>query len=103
MDAIRQFCQRWNIRELALFGSVLWPDFHPYSDIDVLVTFDDDADWGLLAHLQMQQELATVLHRPLDLVSKRGLERSANWMRREAILSIAQVIVSIDEASHVPG
>jgi predicted nucleotidyltransferase len=101
-DAIRQFCRRWKVRELALFGSVLRTDFRPDSDVDVLVTFHDDADWGLLAHMQMQQELATLLHRPIDLISKRALARSPNWVRREAILNTARVIVSTDEAGDVP-
>lgn len=101
-DAIQQFCRRWKIRELALFGSVLRTDFRPDSDVDVLVSFADDADWGLLAHIQMQQELATLLRRPIDLISKRALERSPNWLRREAILNTAQVIVSTDEAGDVP-
>ena len=101
-DATQQFCRRWKIRELALFGSVLRTDFRTDSDVDVLVTFHDDADWGLLAHIQMQQELATLLHRPIDLVSKRALERSRNWVRREAILNTAQVIVATDEAGDVP-
>jgi predicted nucleotidyltransferase len=101
-DTIQQFCRRWRIRELALFGSVLRADFRPDSDIDVLVTFHDDADWGLLDHAQMQHELATLLHRPIDLVTRRALERSPNWVRREAILNTAQVIVSADEAGDVP-
>lgn len=101
-NAIRQFCRRWKIRELALFGSALRIDFRPESDVDVLVTFEDDADWGLLAHIQMQQELASLLHRPIDLISKRALERSPNWVRREAVLSTAQVIVSTDEAGDGP-
>jgi predicted nucleotidyltransferase len=101
-DAIRQFCRRWKIRELALFGSVLRTDFRPDSDVDVLVTFTEDADWGLLAHIQMQQELATLLHRPIDLISRRALEQSPNWVRREAILNTAQMIVSTDEAGDVP-
>jgi predicted nucleotidyltransferase len=53
---------------LALFGSVLWTNFRPDSDVDILVTFHDDAEWGLLDHMQMQQDLATWLHRPIDLV-----------------------------------
>jgi predicted nucleotidyltransferase len=101
-NTIRQFCRRWEIHELALFGSVLRTDFRPDSDIDVLVTVHDDADWGLLDHVQMQHELATLLHRPIDLVIKRALERSPNWVRREAILNTAQVIVSADEAGDVP-
>jgi len=101
-NTIRQFCRRWEIHELALFGSVLRADFRPDSDIDVLVTVHDDADWGLPDHVQMQHELATLLHRPIDLVIKRALERSPNWVRREAILNTAQVIVSADEAGDVP-
>jgi predicted nucleotidyltransferase len=102
MDAIRQFCQRWKIRALALFGSVLRPDFRPDSDVEVLVTLHDDAEWGLLAHMQMQQDLGTVLDRPVDLMSKRSLERSPNWVRCQAMLNTAQVIVSTDEAGDVP-
>ena len=101
-DAIRQFCRRRKIRESALFGSVLRTDFRPDSDGDVLVTLRDDADRGLLAHIQMQQELATLPHRPIDLISKRALERSANRVRREAILNTAQVMVWVDEAGDVP-
>ena len=40
LDAIAQFCQRWNIVEFALFGSVLRDDFRPDSDVDVLVTYE---------------------------------------------------------------
>jgi uncharacterized protein len=39
MDAIKAFCQKWQIAEFALFGSVLRDDFRPDSDIDVLVSF----------------------------------------------------------------
>jgi uncharacterized protein len=101
-DAITQFCRRWKIRELALFGSVLRTDFRPDSDVDVLVTFANDAHWGILAHVQMQQELATILQRPIDLISKRALEQSPNWMRRNAILKTAQVLVSTDESCDGP-
>src|SRR5690349_12586494 len=40
-QALAEFCRRWKIRELALFGSALREDFRPESDIDLLVTFDD--------------------------------------------------------------
>jgi hypothetical protein len=43
-----------------------------------------------------------LLHRPIDLVSKRALERSANWVRREAILNTAQGLVLTDEAGDGP-
>jgi len=100
--ALAAFCERWQIRELALFGSALRHDFRADSDIDLLVTFTDDAAWGLLAHIQMQQELETLLQRPVDLISRRALEQSPNWLRRQAILDTAQVLYLSDEAQHAP-
>jgi predicted nucleotidyltransferase len=42
-ERIAEFCKKWNIREFALFGSVLRDDFNSDSDIDVLVTLGEDA------------------------------------------------------------
>ena len=91
-DKIKDFSDRWKISELALFGSVLRDDFRPDSDIDLLVTFSPDADWSLFDHVQMQQELANILGRRVDLVSKRAIERSQNWIRRREILETAKII-----------
>ncbi|MDJ0636302.1 MAG: nucleotidyltransferase domain-containing protein [Xenococcaceae cyanobacterium MO_188.B29] len=91
-DKIKDFSDRWKISELALFGSVLRDDFRPDSDIDVLVTFSLDADWSLFDHVQMQQELVNILKRKVDLVSKRAIERSHNWIRRREILETAKII-----------
>lgn len=85
-DRIADFCRRWKIRELALFGSVLRDDFHEGSDLDVLVTFEDDARVGLFAHVKMEAELGSIVGRKVDLVARRAVERSANWIRRQAIL-----------------
>ena len=38
-NRLSAFCERWQITELALFGSVLRDDFRPDSDIDILVEF----------------------------------------------------------------
>ncbi len=100
IDEIGKFCHRWNIRELALFGSALRDDFGPDSDLDILVTFAADADWGLLDHVQMQQELQTLLQRNVDLISKRALDRSSNWLRRQEILNAAQILFSEKEEIH---
>ncbi|HEY6074172.1 MAG TPA: hypothetical protein VIV15_12490 [Anaerolineales bacterium] len=54
--------------------------------------FSPDADWSLLDHVRMAEELSELLGRRVDLVSKRAIERSQNWMRRKAILESAEVI-----------
>lgn len=91
-EEIVGFCQRWKITEFALFGSVLRDDFTSNSDIDVLVTFAPDSRWTLMDHVDMQDELKTVFRRNVDLVSKRGIERSRNHIRRKEILDSAEVI-----------
>jgi hypothetical protein len=91
IEQTAEFCQRWKVSELALFGSALHNDFGPESDVDLLVTFEPDADWSLLDHIQMQEELSDLLHRRVDLVSRRAVERSENWIRRRAILDSAEV------------
>lgn len=97
---IAHFCRRWKIRELALFGSVLREDFSAQSDIDILVDFQDEADWGLLDHVQMQQELQVLLQRNVDLISKRALLQSPNWVRRQEILNTIQVFFPANEETH---
>jgi len=91
-EKIAEFCQRWKIIEFALFGSVLRDDFRPDSDVDVLATFASDADWSLFDHVDMQEELSDLLGRKVDLVSRRAIERSDNWIRRKAILNTAEQI-----------
>jgi len=91
-SAVADFCRRWKITELALFGSVLRDDFRPESDVDVLVTFEPDHPWSLLDHVQMQEELASILGRSVDLVTRRAIERSRNYIRRKSILESAQVV-----------
>ena len=91
-EEIADFCRRWKVTEFALFGSVLRGDFRPDSDVDVLVTFASDAEWSLLDHVQMEQELASVLGRGVDLISRRAVDHSKNWIRRGEILSTAQVV-----------
>jgi len=86
------FCRRWQIKELSLFGSVLRDDFRPDSDVDVLVRFDPEARRTLFDLARMQDELQQILGRNVDLVSRRGIEMSRNYLRRSAILNSAEVV-----------
>jgi len=89
-ERLGEFCRRWKVAELALFGSALRSDFTAASDLDLLVTFEPEADWSLLDHVAMEGELSAMLGRKVDLVSRRAIERSANWIRRKAILETAE-------------
>jgi uncharacterized protein len=89
-EKIADFCRKWKIVELSLFGSVLRDDFRPDSDVDVLVTFSPDAEWSLLDHMAMEEEMSAMLGRKVDLVTRKAIERSENYIRRKAILETAQ-------------
>ncbi|MEJ2586797.1 MAG: nucleotidyltransferase family protein [Deltaproteobacteria bacterium] len=91
-DEVEAFCRRWQIKELSIFGSVLREDFRPDSDVDVLVRFNPEARHTLFDLARMQEELQQILGRNVDLVSRRGIEMSRNYIRRRAILNSAQVV-----------
>lgn len=85
---IRHFCRRHRIRRLSLFGSVLRPDFGPASDIDLLAEFEPGARVTLFDLVDMQDELAALLGREIDLTTPDGLDRYI----RAGVLASAQVI-----------
>lgn len=89
MDKIIAFCQKWKIVEFAVFGSVLRDDFRPDSDVDVLVTFIENAGWDLYDWVTMIDELKVIFGREVDLVSKKGLR---NPFRRRNILATHEVL-----------
>jgi predicted nucleotidyltransferase len=92
MEKIIEFCDRWRVTEFALFGSVLRDDFRPDSDIDVMVVFHPEARPTFATLDQMETELKSIFERDVDLITRRGIENSRNYLRRQAILSSAQVI-----------
>jgi uncharacterized protein len=91
-DKIAEFCRRWKITEFALFGSVLRDDFRSDSDIDALVTFAPGASWRFYHLINMREELESMFGRPVDLVEKRLVERSENYIRRKHILNHMETI-----------
>ena len=91
-ERIADFCRRWKIVEFSLFGSVLRDDFRADSDVDVLVSFAPEAKWSLFDHVAMEDELTAMFGRMVDLVNRRAIERSENWIRRKAILGSAEAV-----------
>lgn len=85
---LAEICRRYHVRQLALFGSVLRDDFHPDSDVDVLVEFEPEAHIGFLALSRLQRELGTLLQRRVEVVPKDGLKP----LLRELVLSSAEVL-----------
>jgi uncharacterized protein len=83
------FCLKWKVAEMSLFGSVISKNFRPDSDIDVLVSFKDNAGWSLFDFVDMVDELKIIFGRKVDLVEKDSLK---NPFRRQSILAANEVI-----------
>lgn len=84
---IGEFCKEWNIKELQVFGSVTTKNFHPDSDIDIIVDFPAGSHHTLIELAQMEAELETIFGRRIDLLTRQAVEKSRNTIRKESILS----------------
>ena len=91
-ERIKEFCIKYEINEFSLFGSVLTDQFDHDSDIDILVSFDENAKHTLFDLARMKNELEQLLGYEVDLVSRRGIETSRNLIRKNAILKSAEQI-----------
>ncbi|TAD78156.1 MAG: DNA polymerase subunit beta [Oscillatoriales cyanobacterium] len=92
-DRLVEACQKWNVTELSLFGSVLRDDFCPdHSDVDVLVVFHPEAHWTLFDLVDIEDDFKSIFGRDVDLVERGSIEQSNNHLRKQEILSSLKVI-----------
>ena len=89
---IAEFCRRFRVRELSLFGSVLREDFRSDSDVDVLVLFHPEARVGFITLGTMEEELEALFGRKVDLVPKDGLKP----VIRDEVIGSALVLYAED-------
>ena len=87
-EQLAALCRRYRVEQLSLFGSMLRTDFHPESDVDLLVTFAPDAEIGFLALSRLRRELEALFNRPVDLVPQEGLKPRI----RESVLASAELL-----------
>jgi predicted nucleotidyltransferase len=87
LPEIKDFCFRHGIVEMQIFGSVLREDFNENSDIDFLVSFKENSEHTLFDLAKMKIELESVVGRQVDIVNKKTLLKSENYIRRNAILN----------------
>jgi hypothetical protein len=99
-EHIGEFCRRWQIVELALFGSALREDFRTDSDVDLLALFDPQANHTLFDMVRMQDELKGILGCNVDLVSRRAIESARNPIRQKSILDSAVLVYGTRSCLH---
>ncbi len=91
-ETIEAFCRLHGIEELALFGSSVRKDFGPTSDVDVLVSWLEGRRPTFAKRLDLQEELAGLFRRPVDLVDRASVEESENYVRKARILQGARSV-----------
>ncbi len=89
-EASEEFCRRWKVTELALFGAILDEDFGPDDEIEFLVTFVPEARWRLLDLASTEFELADLLGHEVTITTRCAVERSDNPFLRREILASSQ-------------
>ena len=90
-DRIAEFCERHDIRKMALFGSVIRDDFTPRSDVDVLVEFELGRNPGLAFFSTLPDELSEIVGRRVDLNTAQDLSK---YFRQEVIDEAEEIYVS---------
>jgi predicted nucleotidyltransferase len=86
-------CRKHHVKELAVFGSALGEQFRPDSDVDFLVKFENDDAGPWMGHLTgLQEDLARLLDRPVDVIDWTAIEKSRNPFRRNAILGTRKLL-----------
>jgi predicted nucleotidyltransferase len=89
---IADFCRRYHIRKLAVFGSALRGDFRPDSDLDVLVEFEPGHTPGLIGLAGMEIELSALVGgRKVDMNTPLCLSR---FFRDEVLAEAEPVYVA---------
>ena len=86
--ALSNLCSEFGVQELLVFGSVLRDDFNADSDVDFLVTFEQDRKTSLFDLVRLQHRLEALLDRRVDLIPKEGLKP----LLRDDVLSTAQLV-----------
>jgi uncharacterized protein len=75
-ESLSEFCGRYHIRRLSLYGSVLRDDFGPESDVDVLVEFAKGHVPGFFRLVDMEEELSRLFGgRKVDMRTPQDLSR----------------------------
>lgn len=91
-ERLKKICEKYLVKELAVFGSALDGDFRDDSDIDLLYTFQDNAEHSLFSKVRIKEEFEKLFGRPVDLISRKAIENSRNIYKKRAILEHSKII-----------
>jgi uncharacterized protein len=65
--------ERFHLKSIGLFGSIVRNDFTAESDVDIIVEFNQSIG---MEFIDLANFLESKIHRKIDLVSKKGLKQN---------------------------
>ncbi len=86
---ILRVAKKYQIKKIEVFGSVLRPDFSSESDIDLLISFYENAEISLFDLMDLESELSDLFKRNVDIIEPTALK---NPIRKKNILSSSELI-----------
>lgn len=92
-DKILSILLPYNVKRVAVFGSVVRGEDAPDSDLDILVTLPPPGERPVigLKWFELVERLSAVLERPVDLVTEDGLSPYIRpYIEREMIILYEQ-------------
>ena len=87
-DTIK-LCKKYYIVELSIFGSSIRDDFTQNSDVDILVSFEQNSKITIFDIIELENEFSKLVNRKVDVVEKEALK---NPIRKAKILSTREII-----------
>ena len=95
-EKIKIFCNKWQINKMSFFGSVNTEKFNTESDIDILLSFNDNVSVGFFELSDIKVELEHMFDRKVDIITDRGLSGSSNHIRKKSIQENTKVVFTAE-------
>ena len=73
---LNQIKNEYQVKQLGIFGSYIRGEATESSDLDILVEFEPDANFGLFTFCELENYLSELLTIQVDLVMKDSLKPS---------------------------
>ncbi len=86
-NVLDNYCKKNGIKKISLYGSYLKNTYNKESDVDLLVEFEDDTEYGLLDVARIERELTNMIGKKVDLRTPEELSKYF----RENIIKEAEV------------
>lgn len=75
ISLIKKLCERYSVKTLSVFGSVVQGNFNSESDIDFAVDFNENDPFKYSdLYFELKEKLEKLLNRKIDLIELRGIK-----------------------------